>query len=73
MENFFKQVADILEVDEIKSTDVLRDLPEWDSISVLSVIAMVSSKYRINLTARDVRGASTAEDLHELISVKIGR
>ncbi|MES2206972.1 MAG: acyl carrier protein [Pseudomonadota bacterium] len=47
MENFLKYIADILEVAEVKLTDKFENFPEWDSLAVLSVIAMVDANYRV--------------------------
>lgn len=72
MEEFFGKLADILEVDEVKPTDALEDFEEWDSLSVLSVIAMIDAKYGVNLTAADLKGIGTAEALYALIGAKKG-
>jgi acyl carrier protein len=70
MDEFCKKLAEILELDEVKGTDVLADFPEWDSLSVLSVIAMIDTDYRINLVATDLKGARTAQALYELVDGK---
>ena len=67
MDEFFNKVAGILEVDEVKPTDVLADFPEWDSLSVLSVIAMIGTDYGVNLRAADLKGVSTAQGLQDLV------
>ena len=72
MDEFLRKLADILEVDEVKPTDVLEDYPEWDSLSVLSAIAMIGSDYGINLRASDVRTVITAQSLYELATRKNG-
>ena len=70
MDEFCKKLAEILELDEVKGTDILEDFPEWDSLSVLSVVAMVDAQYRVNLTAKDLKGARTAQALYELVDGK---
>lgn len=72
MEDFYTKLADILEVDGVSGSDVLEDLPEWDSLSVLSVIAMIDSGYGVNLNARDLKQVGTAQNLYELIEQKRG-
>jgi len=69
---FFEKLAEILEVDEIKKTDVLLDFPEWDSLTVLSVIAMIDAEYSVNLTYEDLEGIVTVHELYELIEKKRG-
>ena len=72
MDEFYAKLAEILELDEVKPSDVLRDFPEWDSLSALSVIAMVNSDYRVTLTAAELKSADTAESLRHLIERKTG-
>lgn len=72
MEEIYAKLADILQVDEVKPTDVLADLEEWDSLSVLSVVAMVDADYGVNLSAPELARVSTAQGLMELIARKGG-
>jgi acyl carrier protein len=73
MDSFYEKIADILEVDAIQEGDVLADFPEWDSLSVLSVIAMVGSDYGVVLTASDLRALTTAASLRDLVAARSGR
>lgn len=70
METFYHDLAEIMEIDEIHGHDVLRDFAEWDSLTVLSLIASVRSQYGLTLNAIDLRDVRTAEDLHNLIAAK---
>jgi acyl carrier protein len=67
MDQFYTRLADALELDRIAGSDVLADFEEWDSLSVLSVIAMIGRNYGVHLTARDIRQVSTAQDLRDLV------
>jgi acyl carrier protein len=73
MEGFYEKIAEILEVDTLNASDELADFPEWDSLSVLSAIAMIGADYGVNLTAADLRGVATAQDLRDLVARKGGR
>jgi acyl carrier protein len=73
MESFYLKLAEIMEVDEVRADSVLRDYPEWDSLTALSVVAMVHSRYGLSLTAGDLKGVETARDLCGLIEEKRGR
>jgi acyl carrier protein len=72
MEEFLGNLADVLELDVIHPTDVLEDFPEWDSLSVLSVTAMVDAQYGVNLSAADFKRVGTVQSLYELICSKKG-
>ena len=70
MEEIYGKLADILQVDEVKPADNLASFEEWDSLSVLSVVAMVDADYGVNLNAKELLGVNTAQGLVELIAQK---
>lgn len=70
MNEFLKKIAEILEEDAIKETDDLKSFAQWDSLSVLSVIAMLDANYGVNLHAADFEQMSTAGDLWNLVQSK---
>jgi acyl carrier protein len=70
MSEFLKQLATILEVEEVKATDDLKAFPQWDSLAVLSVIAMLDANYGVNLRATDFGPVNSAGDLWNLIQSK---
>ena len=72
MNEFLKQIAGILEVPEVKEGDDLKAFPQWDSLSVLSVIAMLDASYGGNLRAADFGPIKTAGDLWSLVQSKKG-
>ncbi len=73
MEGFYEKIAEILEVDAVNASDVLADFEEWDSLSVLSAIAMIGADYGVNLTAADLRGVATAQALRDLVAARRGK
>jgi acyl carrier protein len=68
MEDFYKQLAEILEVDMVNPSDDLRQFPIWDSLTVLSICAMVDSKYRVSVNAADLAAIKSAGELASLVS-----
>ena len=62
-EKFCEKLADIVETDEVKLENVLKDFEEWDSLSVLSIIAMVDSDYGVTIFAKDIMKLKTVKDL----------
>ena len=70
MNEFLKKLAEILEVDEIKEADSLKAFPQWDSLAVLSVIAMLDANYAVNLRAADFGPVNSAADLWNLVQSK---
>lgn len=67
MNEFLAKIASILEVDEVKETDELKAFAQWDSLSVLSVIAMLDACYHLNLHAADFKSVKTVGDLWLLV------
>ena len=67
MNEFLTRIATILEVDEVKESDQLKAFPQWDSLSVLSVIAMVDASYGVNLHATDLGPIKSAGSLWDLV------
>ena len=72
MNEILKQIASILEVDGVSETDELRAFPQWDSLSVLSVIAMLDASYGVNLRAADFGPIKSAGDLWTLVQSRKG-
>lgn len=68
MDEFLKEMADILDEETVAESDPLEHFPAWDSLSVLSVIAMADSKYNTQCSAQAVRSQATLADLYALVS-----
>jgi acyl carrier protein len=70
MNEFLKKLAETLEVTEVKETDELKMFPQWDSLAVLSVIAMLDATYGVNLRAADFNSVRSAGELFNLVQSK---
>ena len=67
--NFYEKLEDIFE-EEVTDDTVLKDLDTFDSLSVLSIIAMCDKDYNITVTAAEVRSCATVGDLKSFIENK---
>lgn len=67
--DFYQQLSDIFE-EEVDSETVLKDLEAYDSLSILSIIAMADKTYKSTITAADVRSVTTAAQLKDMIEKK---
>ena len=65
-----EKLAEILEVDSINDSDVLTDFDGWDSLTSLSIIAMIDTDYNINISAEELVSLSTVGDLKNYIKSK---
>ena len=51
MEKLVAELCEILEVTDLPLDAPFEDLPEWDSLNALSVIALLESSYQIEIDA----------------------
>jgi acyl carrier protein len=70
METFLKQMAELLEVDSVNAQDEITSFEAWDSLTRLSIIALVDDEYSVTISAQDILNAKTVEGLYKLIQSK---
>ena len=63
----FKETIDI-EDKEITGDVVFRELEEWDSLALLSVIAMIDDEYDIIIQGNDFKSLNTLNDIMTYIN-----
>ena len=58
-------IAETLDADRagITPTAVLSTLDEWDSMGVISIIAMLDKKFEVVLTAEQIAELTTVQDI----------
>lgn len=74
MNEFVEKFAEALEkeVPEIDGNDKFREYEEWDSLAVLSVIAMIKQNYGITIPRKEFDSLLTVDDLYNYISANKG-
>ena len=70
MQNIYNQLAEILEAEQVEANDVLSEFDYWDSLTVLSILAMLDANYGVNLTAVDIRAMTSAGDLVAAVEMR---
>ena len=55
MNKIIAELCEILEVGELPVDARFEDLPEWDSLNALSVIALLDSSYGIQIDAAELQ------------------
>ncbi len=63
----FKEVFE-MEGEEVKFTDNFRDFDEWDSLTHLSLIAMLDDEYSIQIEEEELDKLNTVQDLFDRIN-----
>lgn len=70
MEDFIKNFADALEIenpDTLSGETNFKELPEWGSMAILSLIAMADTEYKIELDANLIAKATKIKDLYNAV------
>ena len=67
---FMDELANILDVDAVDDTANLRDYQSWDSLAVLSIVALADSKFGFTLRFQDVKSLVTVADLWAFFETK---
>jgi acyl carrier protein len=62
-EELLEKIAALLEVDTVKMEDSLDSFEEWDSLTALSIIALVHADYHKTMTYKMLKEFDTIEDL----------
>ena len=70
IKDFMKKFAEAIEMDSaegLKEDTKFRDLEEWNSLAVLSVIAMLDEEYDIQIENVDFKKLETIGDIAQFI------
>ena len=73
LQNFIQNIVylfDDIDTSNFSALTDFKDNDEWNSLLVLSVIAMVDEEYGIIITSDDIRQAKTIEDLYSIVKSK---
>jgi acyl carrier protein len=57
-------------IEKFTSITIYKDLEEWDSLTVLSIISMVDEIFEKTITGADLRALNTIEDLYNFLQSK---
>lgn len=65
MEEKMELLAETLDVDteDISTETVLSDMPEWDSMTKLSLIVMFDDEFGKKITSNDIKKFVTVQDI----------
>ena len=66
----FKEILDEPEEINLSPETTFKDIDEWDSLTNLSLMAMVDSDYNVKLNADEIKNSNTLLDLFNLIKSK---
>ena len=72
MEKFKELVADLLEYDEVIELDMntpMKDLDDWDSLTLLGFLAMIENEYNIQIDIPNLNVNLSFKDFYNQLLV----
>jgi acyl carrier protein len=67
----FESVIEDVEPDSVKAdTNFKKDIETWDSLAVLSVLAMIDSEYEKVISGEELLKCNTVQDVYDLVASK---
>jgi len=72
--SFIKQLEDTIEdlqPNSIKPEVDFKTLEQWDSLAMLSLLAMLDVEYNVTLTAEELNSCNNVRELYELVQSKM--
>jgi acyl carrier protein len=70
MITFFDRAAEVLDLDTTDDDTAFRDCEEWDSLTALSLVAMIDKHYKVTISATDLKESGTVGDLRRLVEAR---
>ena len=69
---FFEELLECMDIEpvEINETTVFRELEDFDSMAIMSIIAYVDEKFAKTMAAEELPKVKTVRDLMELIGME---
>lgn len=69
--DFIQKLEEVFEdsdINTIKPDTKFRELPEWSSLSALSLIALADEEFGKEITGNDIKSSQTIQDLFNLMN-----
>lgn len=66
----FENAVEDVEPGTLNAETVFKSLEQWDSLSVLTVIAMVDADYDVRIKAKELKQVETLSELFSVVSNK---
>ncbi len=74
LDEFFEHFLEELDVVDLKDIDTstnFNQIPGWDSINALIIIAMIEENFDVSINSSDLEQCKTIADLYKLIQNKL--
>lgn len=73
IDDFIEKFAFAIEVEagELSPNTRFKELPTWDSLNTLALIAMADADYGVAVTGRDIEASTTVADIWAIVASKL--
>mgnify|MGYP000551064301 CR=1 FL=1 len=74
MDTFIENLAIGINLPEDSITPEIKlvELPNWDSLAILTTLSMLDMEYGVTVTGTELQNCSTVEDLYKLVQERKG-
>ena len=66
----FENAVEAIEPNSLTPQTAFTELPEWDSLAALSILAMADAEYDVEISGKELRGCQSLQELFEIIRSK---
>jgi acyl carrier protein len=73
MNSFYEKMAEILEVDQVSPSDEVASFDNWDSLGVLSILALADSQYGVTVSGEEIAKMTIVGELEKLIEQRANK
>ncbi|NTV75016.1 MAG: acyl carrier protein [Holophaga sp.] len=73
MDVFYQKLREILESEDVRRDSDIGDFENWDSLGVLTILAMIDSVYKVPVSSEEFLKVRKVGDLEDLLRAKLGR
>lgn len=63
----FEESIEGLEPSSVRPETVFRELPQWDSLAVLTTLAMIDAEYEVSISANEIAECRTIQELFDKV------
>ena len=66
----FEDAIEGIESGSLTSDTSFKEIPEWDSLAALSILAMVDAEYDTAISGNEIRACQTLQDLFDVVRAR---
>lgn len=73
MNGFYEKLAEVLDIDKVGPQDEISSIPSWDSLGVLSILALADSEYGVTVSGEEIAQMKVVGELEKLIAQRAAK